>query len=92
MAEAKKCDRCGAFYVEVEENVFSSAIRALNEMCGSISGTKNGMKAKHFVAEIEKNVDLCAKCSKSLKTWFFGKGEEDGESEENQQQAEGRTI
>lgn len=78
MADAKKCDRCGDFYVEVEENCFAGAIRALNEMCEYISKPQAETKARNFISEIEKHVDLCSKCSKGLKKWFFRKDDESG--------------
>ena len=78
VADAKKCDRCGDFYVEVEGSCFDSAIRALNQMCEYINNPQKVMKARNFISKIETHVDLCSKCSKSLKKWFFGRGDTDG--------------
>ena len=78
MAEAKKCDRCGDFYIEVEACIFENAIKAINDLCEYIDKPEESTKAKKFVSEIEKHLDLCGDCAKSLKKWFFRKGETGG--------------
>ena len=68
MANAKKCDRCGAYYQEVEAN----AVQTLAKSMTSILEPKTPN-----IAIIEKMVDLCPSCSTSLKQWW--KGKEDAE-------------
>ena len=78
VANAKRCDRCSDFYVEVEADCFDNAIRAITEMCERINNPKNYTEAKAFFSKVERHADLCPMCSKSLKKWFFGRDENDG--------------
>ena len=62
MAEAKKCDRCGEYYRLVEPNPFDELSRVLSQMT-----TPRPVLAQ--ISVIEKFLDLCPSCSKSLKQW-----------------------
>lgn len=71
MAQAKKCDRCGAFYEEVDAE--PSAVEILVRDAAEAlfpSRTRNC----DFVRGIEETVDLCTECLKSLKAWWNMKG------------------
>ena len=67
MANAKKCDRCGAYYQEVE----ATAIEALAKSMTSIFEAK-------IPKIIEMAVDLCPSCCTSLKRWWNEKEGTDG--------------
>lgn len=59
---AKKCDRCGQFYTELEETGFDFAVRQFANMFKS----QTQIKIEEFVKEF----DFCAECQKSLIEWF----------------------
>lgn len=63
MANAKKCDRCGNYYQESEPNAFES-------LSNYFSGMVSQSEVLHRIAVIEKCLDLCPACSKSLKRWM----------------------
>lgn len=72
MANAKKCDRCGAYYQEVEATVIEILTKQVTEMFESKTVLQN-------IAVIEKFLDFCPSCSESLKRWVKGKEDtEDG--------------
>lgn len=62
MASAKQCDRCGEFYTERERNLFDDLADAM----ASIVTPKTVMSN---IAVIEKFLDLCPRCSRSLRKW-----------------------
>lgn len=64
MADAKKCDRCGKYYQEVEPNAFESLANAISRMVIP-------QKVLKPIYTIEKMLDLCPSCSKSLKKWLM---------------------
>ena len=66
MADAKKCDRCGNFYQEVEPNAFEELGKAISDMVAYIARPAN---VKKQIVVIEGFLDLCPSCSKSLKRW-----------------------
>ena len=73
MANAKKCDRCGAYYQEVEPNVFGALAAALRPITMQ-------ERERKCISTIETFLDLCPSCSKSLKSWVKGNEEkEDGQ-------------
>ena len=59
---AKKCDRCGSFYEEIEPNAIEILGKTLLEF------TQNQRKTP---APILHN-DLCKRCSKSFSKWWGG--------------------
>lgn len=66
MADAKKCDRCGGFYTEVEPNALDLVAAALRQL-----PDVGKLQAKQAV--VEKFLDLCPSCSASLARWLKGK-------------------
>ena len=70
MANAKKCDRCGSFYQEVEAT-------AIETIANSMAAIFEPKMVLQNIAAIEKLLDLCPSCSESLKRWL--KGKEDAE-------------
>lgn len=70
MAAAKKCDRCGDFFIEQENSVIEETVQLILESLSPFF-----FKSKEQQA-IEQLIDLCPKCSKSLSKWLRGK--EDG--------------
>ena len=68
MANAKRCDRCGKFYQEVDPNGIEALANAFRRF-----GTPQRVLQQIYV--IEKFLDLCPSCSESLKRW--AKGNED---------------
>ena len=72
MANAKKCDRCGAYYQEVEAT-------AIEILANSMTRIFESQTVLHNIAVIEKFIDLCPSCSASLKRWVKCEGDaEDG--------------
>lgn len=72
MATAKKCDRCGAYYQEVEATGINILVKCMTDMFEPATVLKN-------IAVIEQFLDLCPSCSESLKRWVKGKEDtEDG--------------
>lgn len=72
MADAKKCDRCGAYYQEVEPT-------ALETLANSMTAIFEPKSVLQMIAVIEKCLDLCPSCSQSLKGWVKGKEHEEDE-------------
>lgn len=67
MANAKKCDRCGDFYMEREITLFDNAIKTIAKAVQTIVSPNN----KSVIQDrIETHIDVCPKCSKSLKMWL----------------------
>ena len=66
MADAKKCDRCGRYYQEVEPTALDSLAQAMSPLL-----VPGHVYAKRSI--IEKFLDLCPSCSKSLEKWLKGK-------------------
>lgn len=60
---AKKCDRCGVFYEEVEPDVFDRMAQALTKLAKSVSQ----IKAEDRLNEV---ADFCPYCQKSFAKWF----------------------
>ena len=73
MAEAKRCARCGNFYQERERNAFDALADALRPITMQKTALSN-------IAVIEKFLDLCPGCSKSLRKWVCMKDGEDTET------------
>ena len=70
MADAKKCDRCGAYYQEVKKNYLDSLADALRP----ITMTQEERKCWTL---IESFLDFCPNCTKSFKRWMKGDKQED---------------
>ena len=70
MANAKKCDRCGVYYQEVDQ----SCMEELASVFAMIATPYNIQKQ---ISVIEKALDLCPSCSKSLKRWARCSEDED---------------
>lgn len=66
MANAKKCDRCGNFYQEVEPNTIDQVANAISNLVASIA---THAYVEKQIRVIENFLDLCPSCSKSLKRW-----------------------
>lgn len=64
MANAKKCDRCGAFY-EISE-----LDNALNNLGKALQGFCNGTSTKNFVDRFDSHFDVCDICLKSFGQWW----------------------
>lgn len=58
--DAKKCDRCGSYYEEIEPNI-------IQELSSCFTVLSN---AEIVRRKIENEVDLCPKCSGELKKWL----------------------
>lgn len=71
MANAKKCDRCGAYYQEAEPN-------AAQELVDNFLKYITPQSIDKQISAIEGLLDLCPSCSKSLKRWVNGEEKEDG--------------
>ena len=69
MANAKKCDRCGAYYQEANPNLINTIAFAVEHIA---------MKPEELkcISVIEKLLDLCPPCTKSLKRWVKGDAEQ----------------
>ena len=70
MADAKKCDRCGEYYQKVE-------LTAIENLANSLRQSSMTSRVFEQLSVIEKFLDLCPSCSKSLRQWV--KCEEDRE-------------
>ena len=66
--DAKKCDRCGYFYVISEESDLQSAFTRLGETMSRVLG---GVQPS-LSERIELHVDLCDECKKDLVVWCEG--------------------
>jgi len=62
---AKKCDRCGAYYMEKEQGAFDFIIKDLHETVAGISGQRP--RAMEMILKV---VDLCPSCTKDLRRWW----------------------
>lgn len=72
MANAKKCDRCLAYYQEVDQN-------AMDELIHTFSSLLTPTSVEKQISVIEQFLDLCPSCSRSLRKWAGVKeGAEDG--------------
>ena len=72
MANAKKCDRCGKFYIKqtpLEMSVLENAANTLKESI-DILLQKHTLDAVHFLARVQKECDFCPDCADSFKKWF----------------------
>ena len=67
MADAKRCDRCGAYYEERERNAVEEFAAALREF------SKDTAKY-NLCKAMTSHVDLCVECEKSLEEWAAAKG------------------
>ena len=65
---AKKCDRCGEFYVEVMANPIETAMHNLVEAFRKI---KNGEDFSLY-KKLKDTADLCSDCDKRLRVWCMG--------------------
>ena len=61
--DAKKCDRCGAFYEVRYSNIIDELTKAINAIT----------HAEDLREIMEENVDLCPDCSKQLLKWLKGR-------------------
>lgn len=66
MAAAKKCDRCGHFYEEVEPTALGDIALAMERLL-----SPGSVYTRQLI--VEKSLDLCPDCSKSLTRWLKGK-------------------
>lgn len=64
MADAKKCDRCGRFYIN-KMDVIDKMIDDLKHFFGSDDIVK-----PNFIKYVCDEYDLCDECKRSLTTWF----------------------
>lgn len=73
--DVKRCDRCGKFYIPKEENGLEAAMQSIQTSL--MNFMKKATKDRRYMLStaIEKAVDLCPDCSKSLNFWIFGKEE-----------------
>lgn len=68
---AKRCDRCGEYYYEVEANPFENLVSAFNKIPEVFDVE---LRTKNEIArQLERHCDLCADCSKSFKEWLDNK-------------------
>lgn len=65
MANAKKCDRCGKYYTEVEADVFDQIAKNFSNLFKT-----ERTERTETIAEL---MDFCPSCSKSFKKWMVGK-------------------
>lgn len=72
MANAKKCDRCGNYYQERQPNAFEAFSNSLFDVVAK-------PEVLYKIETIEKFLDLCPACSKSLKRWMKLKEDTDDE-------------
>ena len=63
MADAKRCDRCGAYYLE-------------DEQPNSVVIVK---KKSYFEIERETETDLCGSCFQGLRSYLTGQSEDQHE-------------
>lgn len=68
--EAKKCDRCGAFYEYRELTPMESAVEAVKRMVNLVNKKE---------CKPDFNNDLCVGCQISLRAWW--KGANDGKAD-----------
>jgi hypothetical protein len=73
MSNAKKCDRCGMFYQEVEPSAFDVLANSFSEMFSSEN-------LRNIQSEVEEMIDFCPQCSKEFTMWLKRKGKFNGES------------
>lgn len=72
MADAKKCDRCGKYYMPSVS--VKSPLEVLAESLSVASGSREEMKNA-----IGKACDLCPDCMNSFERWFdMEEGDTDG--------------
>lgn len=65
--EAKKCDRCGAFYSSYEreaKKTDSNKIKAL------FDGNRNGIRMSRYEGYCSQHIDLCPSCLEELLKWL----------------------
>lgn len=77
MASAKQCDRCGEFYTERERNPFDDLADAMASIVTPKTVLSN-------IAVIEKFLDLCPRCSRSLRKWVTNAGADESRKEEEE--------
>lgn len=75
MSDAKKCDRCGSYYELKYYNALEQAAQEISDVLDLTPGRAKVAK------KILENVDLCSKCTESLKKWI--KNTETEEAEKN---------
>lgn len=63
--DAKKCDRCGRFYVEVPANAIQEAVHSLTE---ALRRFQNG-EAFDLFSRMKGHADLCIDCTEALRKW-----------------------
>jgi hypothetical protein len=73
MSNAKKCDRCGMFYQEVDPSAIDILVNSFSEMFTS-SNLRNVQSA------VEGMVDFCPQCSKEFTIWLKRKEKFNDES------------
>lgn len=73
MSNAKKCDRCGMFYQEVDPSAIDILVNSFAEVFTS-SNLINVQSA------VEGMVDFCPQCSKEFTMWLKRKEKFNGES------------
>ena len=72
MSNAKKCDRCGMFYQEVEPSAFDVLAKPFFEMLSS-------EKLRNIQSAVEEMIDFCPQCSKEFTMWLKRKEKFNGE-------------
>ena len=63
MANAKKCDRCGVLFEEIEESPIADLSR-------SFASATRQMFGGSINTPIIQGADLCKECEQSLKKWW----------------------
>lgn len=76
--DAKKCDRCGNYYIEKSESNFNVLATAFIQ---AIAPQLFKSKAQE---EIEEIIDLCPACSRDLTGWLKGKKHDEILIEDNE--------
>lgn len=68
---AKKCDRCGSFYIEVCANPMQENLNAL----GKALERTTKWETFCLFERMKGHADLCVECEKSLRKWCGGEDE-----------------
>lgn len=72
MSNAKKCDRCGMFYQEVEPS-------ACDVLANSFSEMFSPKNLRNIQSAVEAMIDFCPQCSKEFTMWLKRKEKLNGE-------------
>ena len=73
MSNAKKCDRCGLFYQEVDPS-------AIDILANSFFETFSSKNLRNVQSVVEEMIDFCPQCSKEFTMWLKRKEKFNGKS------------